>query len=210
MQYRAAMVRSGIQVLAASGGLAIAILAGSASPTAAECDGPAPSIRHALLTAARVVIGDVTAVQGGGLVEPGPDGRSSRFTLRVRYVLRGEASAEMDIRDLPTQPCAPGVEARVGDRLALAFDATDFSPPIPVNAVGWIRGSPPNFADFETITLIETFRLLGQSPPDTAIAEPARSPDSPGAPFVLLASALVGLMFGWRGFAQRASRFREP
>jgi hypothetical protein len=195
--------------LAASGALVAAVLAGSATPVVAECDGPIPSFRDALSTAGRIVIGDVTAVHRGGLVEPGPDGESSRFTLAVRYVLRGEASAEIEIRDLATQPCAPGVQARVGDRIAIAFDATAFTPPIQVNTVAWVRGATPAYWEVERITVAETFRLLGRTAPDTATVAPARSPEPTRAPLALLASALVGLVLGWRRMGWRTSRARE-
>jgi hypothetical protein len=93
---------------------------------AAECDGPVPSFSGAVATAKRVVIGDVVAVREGGLVKPAASaGSSSRFTLRVRYAVVGDAEKSMEIRDLLTQPCAGVVQAREGDRIALAFNATD-------------------------------------------------------------------------------------
>ncbi len=171
----------------------------------ADCDGPIPSFRDALSTAKRIVIGDVVAVHGGGQVEPGPGGRSTRFTLRVRFVARGSALAEMVIRDLPTQPCAPIVEARIGDRIALALDATDYSPPTQVNSVAWIEGAPP--WEVETITVAEIFRLLGQAVPDTSTATPgASTPPSLPADGWLLAAALVGMLVGWWRTGRRASR----
>lgn len=160
-------------------------------PVWAECDGPIPSFRSGASTAKRVVIGDVVSVEPGGLVEDGVDGRSSRFTLHVRYVLRGEAPSLMEIRDLATQPCAPLVIAADDDRLALAFDAIDFTPPIHVNTVAWIRGAPPDWIGVERITLEEAFALIGLDPPDTSTEqEPA---DQPRVSPALLA-VLTGLL----------------
>jgi hypothetical protein len=139
-------------------------LAGAGAGTAsAECDGPFPSFRDALTSAERVVIGDVLEVQPSELWDGG-DGRSSRFSLGVRHVLRGSAPAVMPIRDLPTQPCASMVVARVGDRIAIAFDATDYTPPMPVNAVAWIAGTPV-FEGLERYTVEEVFSLMGEPLP---------------------------------------------
>ena len=136
-------MRSRISRFAAAVMFTAALFGSQPGLVTADCDGPIPSFRDALSTAKRIVIGDVVAVHGGGQVEPGPGGRSTRFTLRVRFVPRGSALAEMVIRDLPTQPCAPIVEARIGDRIALALEATDYSPPTQVNSVAWIEGVPP-------------------------------------------------------------------
>lgn len=184
----------------AFGGLAAAPL-----QVAAECDGPVPSFRDALATAKRVVIGDVIAVRDGGLVEAAAsDGWSSRFALRVRYTPVGEAQQTMEIRDLPTQPCAGVIQAREGDRIALAFDATDFSPPIQVNTVAWIRGTPWDFSGVETITVAEVFRLLDLTPPDTATL-----PEEPtqGLPVGLLVALATGALAG--SLAWRRSRLAE-
>ena len=152
---RSASRRGFVRVLLAAA-VAFGTLAISPLQAAAECDGPVPSFRDALATAKRVVIGDVIAVRDGGLVKAAAsDGWSSRFTLRVRYTPVGAAQQTMDIRDLPTQPCAGVIQAREGDRIALAFDATDFSPPIQVNTVAWIRGTPWDFIGVETISVSE-------------------------------------------------------
>ena len=177
---------------------ALTVLATGATPAVAECDGPVPSFRKALLTAKRIVIGDVIDVRPGGLLEPQADGRSSRFTLRVRHVLRGEAPRLMDIRDLVTQPCAGTVIARAGDRIAIAFDAFDFTPPIAVNAVAWIRGQiPPEV--YERITETEVFERLGVDAPNTAFAmpDPPAGTRSPSLP-LLVVPGLLGLFLGWR------------
>lgn len=185
------------RLLAAS--IALGALAVGPLQVAAECDGPVPSFRDALATAKRVVIGDVIEVREGGLVEAAAsDGWSSRFTLRVRYTPVGEAQQTMEIRDLPTQPCAGVIQAREGDRVALAFEATDFSPPIQVNTVAWIRGTPWDYIGVETITVAEVFRWLDLTPPDTATLpeEPPRE-----LPVGLLVALATGALAGravWR------------
>ncbi|MFI5101329.1 MAG: hypothetical protein ACHQE5_12585, partial [Actinomycetes bacterium] len=82
--------------------------------------------------ARRIVIGDVVAIASGGLKSPGTDGRSSRFTLRVRYVLRGTAPRVMEIRDVIVGDCTgDALVARMGNRVALALDGTDIAFPSP-------------------------------------------------------------------------------
>jgi hypothetical protein len=179
---------------------AIATVALAAGPlqVSAECDGPYPSLRDALATAKRVVIGDVIAVRNGGLVEAASsDGWSSRFTLSVLYTPVGRAPATMQINDLPTQPCADRVIVREGDRIAIAFGATDYTPPIKVNAVAWIRGASYSG---ETITTGEVFRLLGLAQPDTSTVSVGGSPGPSWGPLIaLVAGALAGsLAWHWR------------
>jgi hypothetical protein len=198
MNHGMTSIRCLVALLVAAGPLSLALLSASALPVSAECDGPMPSFRHALSSAKRVVIGDVTAVQGGGLAEAGSGGRSSRFTIRVRYVVRGQAPHEIAIRDVPTQPCAPGLEAAIGDRIAIAFDATDFTPPIQVNAVAWIRGTPPDYPGIETTSVAEIYLRIGQSPPDTATIEPPSLTTSFPVAVGLLAAFAVGFILGWR------------
>ena len=180
--------------------IALLGLAAGSLPVAAECDGPIPSFRDALETATRVVIGDVIAVHRGGIFEEdGAGALSSRFTVRVRFTPVGEAPETMEIADLPTQPCATVVMARKGDRIALAFDATDFTPPIHVNTVAWIRGAPPDVAGAETITTAEVFRLLNLAEPDTATADDHWATDAPILALIgVAAAALAGVLAGRR------------
>ena len=195
---RRARIHGRLGRISAAWVIAMAAVAVSGSPVVAECDGPPPSFRDALSTAKLIVIGDVTAVHGGGLGEVGADGRSSRFTLRIDLVLRGHAPAVMEIQDLVMQPCAGTVIARTGDRIAVAFDALDFTPPIRVNAFAWIRGTPAQ--ENETITEAEVFRRLGREAPDTAIGTPRSvAPPSPSsAPILVVLPGLFGLVLGWR------------
>jgi hypothetical protein len=193
--------------LSVASAIALTVGGTGASTTFAECDGPVPSFRKALGTAQRVVIGDVIDVRLGGLLEPQADGRSSRFTLRVRHVLRGEAPKVMDIRDLVTQPCAGSIVARPGDRIAIAFDAIDFTPPMVVNSAAWIRGEPWGDS-YERISETEIFERLGLDAPDTAVATPDPPADAPPlGSLPLVIPGLVGLILGWRrlGIRQQES-----
>lgn len=186
-------------------------LIAGAAPVAAECDGPIPSFRSVAATAKRVVIGEVVAVHPSELTVEGADGRSSRFTLRVTDVPRGGAPKTMEIDDLPTQPCASIVVARVGDRLAIAFDAIDFEPPMRVNTAAWIRGVPPGtefdlISAFESTTRAEVYALLGLEPPDTSVA-PVSDEAPRGQPWwLLVAAAVAGGVAGWHGSSRRRQR----
>jgi hypothetical protein len=198
---RSIIVRAALSL--AMGTIAVAV---SPLPAAAECDGPVPSFREALASARRVVIGDVIGVSNGGGVNPATnDGWSSRFTLEVLYTPVGGAPPTMEIDDLPTQPCAGVVQVRRGDRIALALDATAFTPRMRVNTVAWIRGTRPHTVGIERITTAEVFRLLGMNIPDTATL-----PDQPGNDAVrLLIAAISGALAGalaWR----RASTAKRP
>jgi len=181
--------------------LALAVTVSGPEPASAECDGPVPSFRAVAPTAERVVIGDVVAVRPRA--QDGSGG-SSRFTLRVRFVLRGEAPKVMEINDLSTQPCAADVIARVGDRIALAFDGIEYTPPTRVNTVAWIRGTPPSFVGVETISLARTFQILGLSVPETStLPGPAEA-----APHVLPWIVFVGLVSGLVGYRRFRPRRR--
>jgi hypothetical protein len=190
-----------IRAVAASAIAGVWLIAGAA-PVPAECDGPIPSFRGVVATAKRVVIGQVVAVHPSELSDPASDARSTRFTLRVLETPRGVAPATMEIVDLPTQPCASIVSARVGDRLAIAFDAIDFEPPMRVNTAAWLRGVPPlseidSLTAFESTTRAEVYRLLGLEPPDTAVA-PAPSQISADPPWgVIAVVAIAGGAAGW-------------
>jgi hypothetical protein len=149
--------------------LAPILAAMAAGPVAADCDGFVPPFREHATAARRIVIGDVIAVDPSA---PWRDdqGRSSRFTLRVRYVLRGQADSVISLRDLPFLPCADHViEARKGDRIALALNASGFTPRITFNTAAWIKGTPPD-GGYERISVRDTFVLLDMKPPDTSIA----------------------------------------
>lgn len=174
---------------------------GAAAPIAvAECDGPLPSFRDALPTADRVVIGEVIATRRGGIVAHDPGGRgSSRFTLRVELTPRGTSQRVIEINDLPTQPCAFAAYAHVGDRIAIGFDATDFTPPVDVNVIAWLDGRPMDYVGVETTTVAAIYRRLDLDLPDTSTVE---SESPAGTSWVgllaagLLAGAVAFIRFG--------------
>jgi hypothetical protein len=173
--------------LGAAALLAVGVIASTAGPVAAECDGPPPSFRDYAPHAARVVIGDVAAVDPTKRTDD--DGRSSWFSFRVRYVLRGEAPSLMTIRGLSFLECADHlIWARPGDRLALATGITAFNPPMTFSTAAWIKGMPP-LADFERMTTREVFEVLGLAPPDTSTG--SSTPPEDSLPWPALGGALL-------------------
>lgn len=187
--------------------LALGFAAVGAPPVVADCDGSVPSFRVHAASADRIVIGDVISVDP---TSPWTDdrGRSSRFTLQVRYVVRGPADAVMTLRDRAFLPCADHVIlAGTGDRIALALGATGFEPPIRFDTVAWIGGTATDFAGIERMTVAEVFLLVGQTPPETATAAP--STDGTPPPIGFVAAVLAGLVGGaiaWRRVPSRISR----
>lgn len=192
--------------------IALVIPAAGRSPALAECDGPIPEFRHVLTNARQVVIGDVVAVQPDPNEAPLLDGRSTHFTVQVRVVLRGTAPPLLAIHDLATQHCSVALMARLGDRIVLALDGTDFSPPVPANVAAWIRGEPPPWDGFEKITEAEVANLLGVTPAalgpgDGAPAGPGDRSDQLDGLAILAGSALAAgvLIFGVIGIRRRGS-----
>jgi hypothetical protein len=153
--------------------IALGLLAGvslvTPSSALAECDGPYPSFQNAAPTARRIVIGEVIAGFPGPV---GPqDGRTSRFTLRGRSVLEGDAPIEIDVTDLQSQQCAGYILARPGDRIAIAFDGHEFGQV--VNAVAWLEGRPPDLIGVESTTIDAVYALVGRAPPVARPTTPA-------------------------------------
>jgi hypothetical protein len=181
-----------------------------ARPVAAECDGPIPSFREAAPNATTILIGDVTAVRHGGLTDGDEDGRWSRYTLKVRHVVRGVAPGTMAIRDLQTTGCAPGIIVHQGDRIAIAFDV--HAPGmVPFNAAAWIVGEPAYASlkydsHFEVTTTDAVFRLAGKEAPETSTLSPGSAEgDSPSLvepwtwiEFMLVASGVTFVMLANR------------
>jgi hypothetical protein len=161
--------------------LATAAFVGRPAPVTAECDGPFPSFRELTKTAATIVVGHVVAVHPGGAWDPLQGGVASRFTLGVEYVLRGQSPAFAEIDDLPTQPCASVIGARLGDQIALAIGGRAFEPPVPANMVAWIDAVPPPgfggdvISPAESYSLDAVFALVGMEPPASI------APDAPAA-----------------------------
>lgn len=177
--------------------LAVALGTASAPSVAAECDGPFPSFAKVATTARVIVTGDVVAVERGGAWDPIDSGVSSVFTLQLRHVVRGEAPAIMQFRDLQTQPCAAVVGVRLGDRIALAIDGVDFTPPVKSNMVAWIGAPPPpifgggGMSQAEVLTEEAVFALVGLEFPATEPAPVSSSKD--GSPLLLFAMVVVAV-----------------
>jgi hypothetical protein len=165
---------------------ALSLLA--AGPAAAECDGPVPSFREAIPTARTIFVGDVTALHASPW--NGDDGRSTRFTVRVLWLLRGTASSSKEIRDLDPIGCNSYIRARVGDRIAFALHATGSRIPHVYSTVALVQGDPPKMTGLESISLADVFRLARRSPPDTATE--ARSRRDP--PLLPVVAGLVTLL----------------
>jgi hypothetical protein len=145
------------------------------------------------------VIGEVV----GGFPEPvGPqDGRTSRFTLRGLSVLDGDRPMDIDVTDLQSQQCAGYVIARLGDRIAIAFDGHEFGQV--VNAVAWLEGQPPDLVGIESTTVRAVYALVGRVPPAArpAASEQAAGPSIDGGVVVALAlTVLLGFagVLVWR------------
>jgi len=162
--------------LVAAAGLAVGLALGTPRAVSAECDGPAVSFRDRAPEAPRVVIGDVSSTEPDAS-ERDELGRASQFTLQVRYVLRGEASTSIHVRDMPSGPCAGNILARAGDRIALAIGLTDklLFGETSWAAVAWIRGTPLEYEGIERTTVSDAFRVLGLVPPETST-----NPSPPG------------------------------
>lgn len=132
-------------------------------PAAAECDGPYPSFRNAAPSARQIIIGQV--VEAAGDRADRSDGRTSTFLLRGWSVLENSRPVDVQIDDVPTQPCAGVIVARPGDEIAIAFGGRDFQPPQVVNAVAWLNGAAPQLIGIETITFAEVYALVGLDAP---------------------------------------------
>jgi len=172
----------------------------------ASCDGPIPSFRQFAATSPRILIGRVTAVDPAAQWRD-DEGRSSRFTLHVEYVVRGESSPVIDIRDAAFLACADHIIiARVGDRIALAFDVPGLLGDETVSTIpAWIDGTP--WGGAETITVGEVFSLVGMAVPPATSTEAARSaPESAPMwpPFGVLAACLTAGLLEWRRRGSRA------
>jgi MYXO-CTERM domain-containing protein len=184
------MALGAFAVFAAAG-----LTAATARPVSASCDGPIPSFREFAAAASRIVIGRVTAVDS---TAPWRDdeGRSSRFTLRIDYVVRGESPATMEVRDAAFLGCADHIViARVGDEIALAFDVPGLLGEGSLSTIpAWVKGTPMEWGGAETITVREVFSLVGKTVPpatstDAATSAPGSTPIWPA--FGVLAAFLA-------------------
>jgi len=169
---------------------ALALVCIAPSVVFAECDGPVPSFPDFAPKARTVVIGDVTAIHPGGESLDGHTRTSSRFTLRVGYVLKGTAHRrDMEVRDVVYIACNGGkIVAAKGDRIILALGFT-LSGGVKANTVAWIVGTPQPTA--QRIRFDEAYALFGLDPGDdgvTAAPDTGTLPTTPhdGLPWLLL------------------------
>lgn len=184
------------------------LLVASPGPALAECDGPIPDFRVVVRSASRVFIGDVTAVDN-----PGPDGFASRFTILVRYVLRGRVHRwPMTIRDLRGSPCSPDIQVTKGQRVALALDGKGRvgGQSASLNSVAYVTGDAPSRLDWSDphLRFDEIYRLAGVrlatndvAPPNTSTADLGRAEErSPWLtlPLPILVIAVAALALAMR------------
>jgi hypothetical protein len=132
------------------------------------------------------------------------DGRSHRFTIQVTNVLRGEPSARVEVNDVISQPCSGYLSASMGDRIALALDATAFSPAVEANGAAWIVGRPAD--GFESTTIEGVYRLAGVRMPEMSGAAAETTFPWPGAVIWGFAVAAVVVVVGIVGRRVVATR----
>lgn len=171
-------------------------------PATAECDGPFPSFRSAAPSARQIIIGQV--VEAADDRPDRSDGRASTFLLRGWSVLEDSRPVEVQIDDVPTQPCAGVIVARPGDEIAIAFGGRDFQPPQVVNAVAWLNGAAPQLIGIETVTFVEVYALVGLDAPAN-LPDEVRPAGEQQAPW-LLALPLVAAAAGIAALLSRRRR----
>jgi hypothetical protein len=154
-----------VRRLLTAASIAILGLLGLAGGAAADCNGPPPPFAETVASAKQIVIGDVVAVRARA---DWAGGRANRFTIQVSHVVRGKPFVTLDINDVMTQPCSGQILAEMGDRIALALDATAFTPAVEANGVAWIAGQPPE--GFEMTTIENVYKLAGVPMPETTVA----------------------------------------
>ncbi len=140
-----------------------------------------PSFTRAVEDADRIIIGTVTDAASADYAPV--------FVLEIQVTLRGEPAASTMVTNLVSNPvCGTLVLARNGDRIAIAFNGQDFSPPATVNAVAYLAGTPPA-SDIEILTEDAIRHLVDGGVPDTATVLGQASPvlNAIGVSFVLLA-----------------------
>lgn len=171
------------RLVVAAVSLAATLLALFPAGALADCDGVIPPFGEFAPTASRIVIGEVTSTDPNAPWKGG-HGASSRFTLRIDYVVRGSAASVLTVRDQPFLPCADHIiQARPGDRIALAFDIAlnlegfGAAPDAKFATIAWVAANAPReWWEVEQLTVAEVYELAGEPPPtDTLSDDPARS-----------------------------------
>jgi hypothetical protein len=116
------------------------------------------------------------------------------FTVVVTHVLRGPQVNRVEVDNLASGGCSRNIVARVGDRIALALDATAFDGSTAANGAAWIVGRPPDGYDMTTVEAV--FDLAGVPLPDPSVVapEPSRTPGWLGAAITGIGVGLVFLV----------------
>ncbi len=188
-------------VVAASVIFGFGALFATASPVAAECTffDAWPSFRSSVPTADRIVIGKVVTPYD----EPDGARRTIRFAFRVDEVVRGSEGPVIEFRDglysgAPIRCRDSLLRPRVGDVLALAFDATLARYPDPVIGVALVNRKPNRWDRFtmpgvEGITRADV-RALAAVPqgPTTDIEPPSATRTSTGPSFLIVFVGILG------------------
>ena len=150
-------------------------------------------------------------LMGGKIWVESEEGKGSEFIVGVALKKapppHSESSPVIDIRDAAFLACADHIIiARVGDRIALAFDVPGLMGDETVSTIpAWIDGTP--WGGAETITVGEVFSLVGMAVPPATSTEAARSaPESAPMwpPFGVLAACLTAGLLEWRRRGSRA------
>ena len=178
----------------------LAVLAG-ATPAHAECVqfDPWPSFHEAAQTAQRIIVGTVMEGYSYNSAD-----YAMEFRLRVDEVLRGHSDPVIEFRGLvrsgaPLKYCSDSyLGVRVGDVIAMAFDARVPGVSTPVLAVAFLNRTPDQtvWPGIRRLSLREV-RVLAAAPPgtDTALDVEPEGFSLPLLALVVagLAGALIGL-----------------
>lgn len=167
---------------------ATSLLLASAGPVVAECNPPGadPSFRKAAPYARTILVGRVVAVAPDTLNPGGPE--SYRFTVSVERTLRGTAPSTLVLDRIETGSCVRWLAAAVGDRVALALEASSTDRSVPRNMAAWLDGRTHDTSSYEVLTLAEVLELAGRRVPETSTLNGPLPPVESG-----------GHLFAWLG-----------
>lgn len=201
-----------IRGLAATVGLAVIALCGSAGPSLAECVSQVnrfPDYADVAPTARTVVIGTVVETR------PNAEEASGLFRLRIDDVIRGDPPATLDIEALRSGLARRGesacrndafLHARTGDVIALALDGR-LDGRRNIHTAVWIEGRPSEWDPGIRVMSRERAIAAATALPATDTLPTEPSPAQAGDDttwLVLLSLATLGAY--WR---LRSSRRRE-
>jgi hypothetical protein len=174
-------------------------------PALAECTqlDPWPSFREAARSAKTIVIGRVVES-----FDPPSSSFIVTFALRVEEVLRGTSPERLEFREgvlsgLPLTVCPSDSILRVsmGDRLAMAFDATYEGIDEPVIAIAFLRRTPDEslMPGMERLTADQVRFVSSLPPTDTESRAQTPGREFPWIPITLgLVAGLISLRLCYR------------